>query len=90
MRHELKTDPVPFQAHIDGHKKCELRYNDRAYVVGDELLLRETRHTGADMERTQPLVYTGRDLIRRVTHVDRGFAYGLMPGWVALSLDAAQ
>lgn len=90
MRHELKTDPVPFQALLDQQKKCELRYSDRAYAVGDELLLRETKHTGANMERRQPLIYTGREILCTVTHIDNGFWYGLMPGWVALSLEVVQ
>lgn len=40
-RHELKTWPEFYRAVQDNKKTFELRYNDRNYQVGDELLLRE-------------------------------------------------
>jgi DnaJ-class molecular chaperone len=39
--HELKTWPEFFEPLSNGNKTFELRYNDRAYSVGDELCLRE-------------------------------------------------
>lgn len=41
MRHELKTWPEFYRAVQDNKKTFELRYDDRRYAVGDELLLRE-------------------------------------------------
>jgi hypothetical protein len=85
MNHELKTDPEVFQALIDGKKTYELRKDDRGFMVGDTLTLRETCDTGADMAAGAPLEYTGRTTGRVVTHVLHGPIYGLAEGWVILS-----
>lgn len=81
--HLLKTDPEVFQAVLSGAKTFEIRLNDRGYVVGDVLGLRETKHTGAEMRAGAPLVYTGRECQRFVSHVLTG--YGLADGWCCLS-----
>jgi len=84
--HELKTDPAVFAAVLAGAKTHEIRLNDRGFQVGDELLLRETMATGADMRslpRTYPLTYTGRTATRIVSHIQTG--YGLADGWCILS-----
>lgn len=47
--HELKTDPEVFDAVAAGLKTFEIRYDDRGYQVGDQLILRKTRYTGAEM-----------------------------------------
>lgn len=87
--HELKTDPVAFDAVANGAKTHEIRYNDRDYAVGDVLILRRTRDSGWAMKNTgAPLVYTGEELRRCVTHVLEG-CYGLQEGWVILSLAPA-
>ncbi|MEJ0004413.1 MAG: DUF3850 domain-containing protein [Pararobbsia sp.] len=87
--HELKTDPVVFEAVLNGSKTHEIRYNDRGFKIGDRLRLRETEHTGQDMRGPEPLpmIYTGRECSRTVSHVLDG--YGLQPGWVILSFKAA-
>lgn len=85
--HELKTDPEPFQAVWSGVKTYELRKNDRGFMVGDVLRLRETRHTGAQMQSGAPLEYTGRSKTRRVSHILFGPVYGLEADWVILSLE---
>lgn len=84
--HELKTDPEVFQAVLDGLKTYEIRKNDRGFAVGDLLLLRETQHSGAAMAAGAPLVYTGRKVVRGVSHVLTGPIYGLAAGWSILSL----
>lgn len=84
--HDLKTDPSVFQAVLDGAKTYELRKNDRGYSTGDELRLRETRYTGAEMAAGDPLEYTGREVSRSVSHMLTGPIYGLEAGWSILSL----
>lgn len=84
--HELKTDPAVFQAVLDGFKTYELRMNDRGFATGDELRLRETRYTGAEIAAGAPLEYTGREVTRRVTHILTGPIYGLEAGWSILSI----
>ncbi len=81
--HILKTDQEAFQAVLSGAKTFEIRLNDRGYAVGDVLGLRETRFTGAEMRAGAPLVYTGRECLRFISHVLTG--YGLADGWCCLS-----
>lgn len=82
-RHELKTDPDVFDAVARGVKTHEIRKNDRGFAVGDELLLRETVHSGVAIRAGANLIYTGRELVRTVSHILTG--YGLLPGWCILS-----
>jgi hypothetical protein len=83
--HELKTDPAVFDAVADGSKTHEIRLNDRDFQIGDGLLLRRTAWSGQQMKVAGfPLQYTGEELRAEVTHVLTG--YGLMPGWVILSI----
>lgn len=83
--HFLKCDLDAFQAVHDGVKTYELRFNDRAFAVGDVLRLKETRFAGAEMRIDKPLRYTGREAVRCVSHVLSG--YGLVNGWVILSFE---
>lgn len=84
--HGLKTDPDVFDAVWNGLKTFEIRFNDRDFKVGDWLNLHETKHSGEDMKAGLPLIYTGRSMLRKVSHVLSG--YGLAEGWVCLSLAA--
>jgi len=59
--HNLKTWPVFFEAILSGAKTFEIRKNDRAFKVGDILLLDEYDHT-------KP-AYTGRQCERVVTYI---------------------
>lgn len=84
--HELKTDPEVFQAVWSGAKTHEIRKDDRGFAVGDTLWLRETKYTGQQMRvrpEACPLVYTGRELRRTVSHILTG--YGLSDHWCILS-----
>lgn len=81
--HELKTDPAVFDAVYRGAKTHEIRKHDREFRVGDTLLLRETEHMGSQMRAGFPLVYTGREVRRAISHILTG--YGLQDGWCILS-----
>lgn len=84
--HELKTDPEVFRAVVNGLKTYEIRFNDRGFKVGDELLFRQTEFTGSQMHPGRqglPLIYTGREARRTVSHILTG--YGLQDGWCILS-----
>lgn len=81
--HRLKTDPDVFDAVWNGKKTHEIRFNDRGFAVGDELVLQETRYSGAQMREGSPLEFTGRVTTRCVSHIQSG--YGLGDGWCILS-----
>jgi hypothetical protein len=78
IRHELKTWPEFFAATKRGHKKFELRRDDRGgFQVGDELLLKEWdplvadthySHTSNTEEAIQ-VAYTGQEVLLRVDYV---------------------
>lgn len=87
--HELKTDPVPFQAVKDGLKRFEYRKDDRGFEVGDILVLHETNYSAALMAEGRPLGYTGRILRRRVDYIMRGNDFpgmGIPPGFCVMSI----
>ncbi|WP_029896851.1 DUF3850 domain-containing protein [Desulfohalovibrio reitneri] len=79
MKHELKCEPGPFLALLEGRKRVELRFDDRGFAEGDTLLLREIVGEGR--------YYTGRHVEVSVLHVLHGGQYGLQPGWVAMSIE---
>ena len=83
--HELKTDPEVFEATWQNNKRCEIRYDDRGFQVGDLLRLMETRYSGQSMREGAPLEYTRREMTVRVLHILRGPRYGLEDGWVVMS-----
>ena len=86
--HELKTDPAVFKAVVVvGDKNFELRKNDRAFEVGDLLLLQETTRTGAEIAAGAPLEYTGRDYVARVEYILVGPIYGLADGWGIMEIN---
>lgn len=85
--HELKTDSEFFNAVLTGSKTFEIRFNDRNFMVGDELHLRETLNSGEEMKAGLPLVYTGKCIAVEVNYVLRGQKYGLVDGWVIMSIE---
>ena len=73
MIHRLKTYPEFYQAVIDGRKPFEIRFNDRNFMPGDNVILNEWK----DGE------YTGRFCVTEIKDVfDISF---LMPGYVAFT-----
>ncbi|MFN9473245.1 DUF3850 domain-containing protein [Acidovorax sp.] len=84
--HDLKLDSPVFAEMLAGRKLFEIRLDDKGYQCGDQLRLRETRFTGAEMAAGAPLIYTGREVLRRVVGILRGGKYGVAEGWVIMSL----
>lgn len=87
--HDLKCQPEPFRAMQEGLKTFEFRKDDRGYVVGDELFLREWAPSYPLSQATNTTafgVYTGQALSRRVTYILRGPAFGVPEGYVIMSV----
>ena len=73
--HTLKTWAEPFEAQWIGAKCFELRFNDRHYAIGDELILREWDQ-GAQQFRARA--------IRMVVTTMTSGVLGLLPGYCIL------
>lgn len=76
--HDLKTHVVSFGGILTGAKTHEWRRDDRGFVVGDVLHLREW-----DGIREE---YTGRDAWQLVTFKTNGGEFGVPPGFCVLSV----
>ena len=88
--HELKTDPIVFDDIKRGHKTFELRKDDRDYMVGDRLVLRQTAYSLEEMQKGSPFRYTGDYLIVKVKYILYGPAYGLLDGWCIMSIELCE
>jgi len=90
MRHEMVVDTDGFDRAAAGRSTQDLRFNSWIFSVGHEVELRETLHSRAEMEKKQGmgLTYTGRTLVRTITHIETG--PGLADGWCLLTLTADQ
>lgn len=70
--HFLKIETEYFQEIVYGHKKFELRKNDRDFKVGDTFTLREVAEGD----------FTGRQLPPlEISYVFKGGKYGLEEGY---------
>lgn len=78
--HELKAWPRYFQAVLDGIKRSEVRRDDRGFMVGDILLLREYDPTSGR--------YSGRTVERRITYISDLAGIGVTGGFVSMELEA--
>jgi hypothetical protein len=76
MIHELKTHPEYFQKSIERIKKFEIRYNDRNFKFGDEIILKEYDY--------QLNIYTGREIYGVITYILADFI-GLEKDYIAFS-----
>lgn len=74
--HELKCWPNYFKDLMNG-KTFEVRRDDRSFRVGDTLRLRECQRGG---------VYTGREMVRRVTYILPGDQHGIEKGYVVMAM----
>ncbi len=75
--HRLKTWPEYFAAVASGEKTFEFRKDDRAFVVGDLIVLEEYQSGKG---------YTGHQLRRGITYIMRGGTFGLPVGLVVLGI----
>ena len=71
--HELKIEPMYLKNLLEGKKRCEVRYNDRDYQVGDVLEFDDL--TGIDAYQTFQF---------KVLHIHAGI--GMREGYVVLSV----
>lgn len=73
--HEVKCWPESFEAIATGVKTFEIRKDDRGYLVGDYLLLREWKPTPAAMGVADLSAvkrqYTGRNMMCVITYILR-------------------
>lgn len=76
--HDLKCWPQYFAAVLDGRKPFEVRKSDRAFEVGDALLLREWDPATKD--------YTGRESRQGVTYILRGGQLGISPDYCVMGI----
>ena len=74
-RHELKTLPWAFQDTWDGKKLFEIRKNDRDFIAGDKIILREFYREND--------IYSGRKIEAKVTYVT---SFGQPHGQVVLGI----
>lgn len=77
--HELKTWPISFEPLWQQEKKAEFRHcTDRVFNVLDDLRLREWKPALRK--------YSGREIIARITHIERNPEFGIPEGYAMLSL----
>jgi len=79
--HELKTWPEVFGWSLSGTKMFEARMNDRDFMPGDFLLLREWN----------PITekYTGRSISRQILYILEDGQFGLPQNMVIMQLAMA-
>jgi hypothetical protein len=78
MKHEIKIWPVHFERVLDGTKTFEIRNNDRAYQMGDTVVLKEW----IESDRLgMPPAYSGRE-----KHFKIGVVYPLDENMVVFAL----
>lgn len=77
--HDLKIWPEQFAAVMSGQKRYEIRVNDRDYVSGQRVLLREF-----DPETAK---YTGRGVLATIGHLTPPGQWGLSDNVCVFSID---
>lgn len=79
IHHNLKTWPVQFEVVRYRHKLFEYRKDDRGFAIGQYICLKEfDPHTRC---------YTQRFEVVRITHVERGPAFGIPAGYVVMGIE---
>ena len=75
--HKIKTVDPYFQEAWEYTKTFEVRFNDRAYKVGDEVVLMEYN--------AEHDFYSGREIRCVINYILEDFE-GLKDGWIAFSI----
>lgn len=90
--HDLKCVPSQFEAVLSGEKPWEFRENDRDFMVGDELVLREWDPASprCGSRRKGDEKYTGRAIRARVVYVLHGGRFGIPAGFCIMTLDCVE
>lgn len=76
--HDLKCEPGVWESLRLGDKPFEVRFNDRDFKVGDDLLLRSYS------PETQ--TYTGEWILARVGYILTDTKYGMKDGYVIMAI----
>lgn len=82
MHHHLKTWPKYFDVVRRGDKTFEVRRNDRAFAVGDTLVLEEYDPAALPTPK-----YTGRSTEKVVTYIFKGHpTFGVDTDFVVMAI----
>lgn len=81
--HVLKIDPVYFDAVVSGRKTFEIRFNDRNFLEGDLVRLREYGPASKDTRGIALMEYSGREAVYRIGYVTN---HRQIAGYVVMSL----
>ena len=73
--HELKIQPEYYEAVVSGEKTFEVRKNDRGFITGDLLVLKEWNGE----------TFTGRTIRKKISYMIAGVD-GIMPGYCVLGI----
>ncbi len=76
ITHELKCHKIFFQRSWSGSKRFEIRYNDRDFQTGDNIVLKEIDDDGKE---------TGRRISMVITYILSSYS-GLKDNYVILSV----
>jgi hypothetical protein len=101
VAHELKSWPEFFEEVFNGMKKFEIRNNDRNFIVGERVLLKEwepcracdgtglcssgDENCGACAGKGTVKGYTGRELSVKILYIVKGHP-GLKDGYVVFGI----
>lgn len=81
--HELKTHPTPYQAVVANAKRFEYRKNDRNFQLWDTLKLQEWVPKESHPDGG---FFTGEVILRWVTYIAHGPAFGIPEDYCVMSI----
>lgn len=82
--HDLKIEPIYFNAIKHGFKTHEIRKNDRDFKIGDLLLLTSTKQQESTLKTRSQQIFV------RVNYIDFGGKYGIAPDYVVMSIEVVE